>query len=97
MAGSFPLDAVLQIGNKGGDPFTFAFKSKISQLAFQVDNAPQGAHPEKLAQGVFMDIVTLINNGLAQAAAVWVQTTGLPGDTFLPAFFGSSILAVLSF
>ncbi len=44
-----------------------------------------------------MDIVTLINNGLAQAAAVWVQTTGLPGDTFLPAFFGSSILAVLSF
>lgn len=44
-----------------------------------------------------MDLVTLINSGLAQSAATWVQVTGLPGDTFLPAFFGSSILAVLSF
>lgn len=44
-----------------------------------------------------MDLVTLINNGLAQLAVTWVQVTGLPGDTFLPAFVGSSILALLSF
>lgn len=44
-----------------------------------------------------MDLVTLINNWLDMGAANWVAITGLPYDTFLPAFVGSTVVAVLSF
>ncbi|BAV22772.1 hypothetical protein CGBL_0110350 [Corynebacterium glutamicum] len=45
----------------------------------------------------FMDIVSIVNHWFEWSTNNWVNMTGLPRETFVPAFVGSTVLAVLSF
>ncbi|WP_281181364.1 hypothetical protein [Corynebacterium crudilactis] len=44
-----------------------------------------------------MDIVSIVNHWFEWSTTNWVNMTGLGRETFVPAFVGSTILAVLSF